>query len=208
MLLNYEWEILRAEMPEGDVAWAKELQERSAQVHKGYRSQRRLTADYDFIGAIGELRFYNWLQANGYTSRQQFEWTGYVRHDLQRDEWDFKFAGYAIDVKTRGVKYEYNIGEFEVHVSDPEKGKGNQAKKPMDIYVFAQYQRNHNICSLLGWAWRDEFFNLGTHRLVGKGEVLATFKDGREITADQPCHLVKVRDLTPMHQLLSLPAKL
>lgn len=203
MITSTEWEIGRYRLSPELLKKARELEAKSAEVHKGFRSQRRFTQGYDFVGAVGELLVERWFQMVG----EQAEWTGYIREDIHRDEWDFHWRGYSIDVKTQRARYEYNIADYEVRVSDPEPGKGVQAKKPMDIYVFVQYQSEKEVGAILGWVRRDDFFTLPSYRYVAKGEVLFSTKNG-DVPAGQPCHVVKVKDLNPMLSLAaSLPDK-
>lgn len=184
---NPTWEIESFDVSARELSLALWVDQMLNNHRKGASSARVLIPNQHAQAFLGELVFL------GYLDRQKiaYEWQGWIPTQYG-DKCDFTVNGKLIDVKTRRseMTYERKTGEFVVYLDDPEAGKGNQFRKPMDYYVFALWLPNLMRVQLLGWSTKDLFLNAPTYKFYAKG---STLPGGRE--ANQNLHSCQVIDL-------------
>lgn len=184
---NPTWEIESFDVSAREWSLALWVDQMLNNHRKGASSARVLIPNQHAQAFMGELVFL------GYLDRQKiaYEWQGWIPTQYG-DKCDFVINGKLIDVKTRRreMDYERKDGDFIVYIDDPEAGKGNQFKKPMDYYVFALWLPKLMRVQLLGWTTKEGLLDAPGYQFFAKGSELP---GGRE--ANQNLHSCRVKDL-------------
>lgn len=188
---NPNWEVEKTGvMSDGEIALAYYVQDQFEKQRNSLPSTRILKNSYRAQGFLGEYRLFQYLTK----LEEEFDWSGF---ELRSDDYDFKYKGHTIDVKTRATdKRPLSVSDYEVILDEPSEGHGYQINKPKDIYVFALFIKEEQSIWLLGWHTLSEFKNASSHRVVEKGEDIWPGK-----VANERIHLVQVKDL---HSIITL----